>query len=128
MPRRECKRRREDGGPCRQASLHESEFCFWHDPEHVEAARQARQLGGRQRAKEATIAGAFDLDPLDTTKGVLRLLEIAVNDLLQLDNSIQRVRAMAHLARVLDRVQHTSVLAEEVRLLKSVVLRRGGER
>lgn len=127
MPRRECRARREDGGVCRQAALHDCDYCFWHDPDHADDAREARRLGGARRRKEATITGAFDLDGLDTTHGVLRLLEVAANDALQLDNSIQRVRALAYVAYLLDRVQHTSILAERVRVLEELLLRGGKE-
>lgn len=92
--------RKDDGQPCRQAPLRDSEFCFWHSPEHAEEAAEARRLGGLRRRKEKTVASAYDLEGLDDVPKIRRLLEIAVFDTLALENSVARSRMLAYLAQV----------------------------
>ena len=97
---RGCQARKETGEPCRQAPLRDSEFCFWHSPEHAEAAAEARRLGGLRRRKEKTVASAYDIEGLDDIPKIRRLLEIAVFDTLALENSVARSRTLAYLAQV----------------------------
>ena len=47
-----------------------------------------------RRRKEGTIALAYDLPGLETVEGVRRIFEIARTDLLGLENSIGRARAL----------------------------------
>ncbi len=42
---RTCRAETGKGEPCRQAPLQESEFCFWHSPDHTTEAAEARRLG-----------------------------------------------------------------------------------
>ena len=97
---RGCQARKETGEPCRQAPLRDSEFCFWHSPEHAEEAAEARRLGGLRRRKEKTVAGAYDIEGLDDVPKIRRLLEIAVLDTLALENSVSRSRTLAYLAQI----------------------------
>ena len=74
--------------------MRDSDFCFWHDPDHTEEADQARKLGGQRRRREKITEGAYDLEPLDTVEGIRRLIEIAVTDTLGLENSVSRSRTL----------------------------------
>jgi hypothetical protein len=74
--------------------LRDSDFCFWHDPDHREEADQARKLGGQRRRREKITEGAYDLEGLDTVEGIRRLVEIAVMDTLGLENSVSRSRTL----------------------------------
>lgn len=72
----------------------DSPHCFFHAPEHAQEAAEARRLGGLRRKREATLAGVYDLDGLDSVAGLRRLLHIAAVDALGLDNSVQRCRVI----------------------------------
>jgi hypothetical protein len=89
-----CTAIKQSGERCRQVPLRDSDFCFWHDPEHEEEAEQARRLGGQRRRREKITEGAYDLDALDTVPGIRRLLEIALLDTLGLENSVARSRVL----------------------------------
>ena len=97
---RGCQARKETGEPCQQAPLHDSEFCFWHSPDHAEEAAEARRLGGLRRRREKTVSGAYDFEGLGDVGQVRRLLEIAALDTLSLENSVARSRTLAYLAQV----------------------------
>ncbi len=83
-----------DGGACRAGPQLDRPYCFAHDPERATEAADARRLGGLRRRKEGTIAVAYDLPGLETVEGVRRIFEIARTDLLGLENSIGRARAL----------------------------------
>jgi hypothetical protein len=83
-----------DGRLCRAGPQLDRPFCYAHDPERAADAAEARRLGGLRRRKEGTIAIAFDLPGLDTVDGIRRVFQIALADLLGLDNSIARARAL----------------------------------
>jgi len=75
-------------------------LCFFHDPETQEAAAEARRLGGLRRRKESTIVGAYEVGELDNVADLRRLLQIAVIDILGLENSISRARTLGYLTQV----------------------------
>ena len=72
----------------------DGDFCFWHDPEHQAEAADARRLGGLRRKREGTLQGAYELRGIDGIEGIRRYLEIGLIDLLSLENSVARSRAI----------------------------------
>jgi hypothetical protein len=91
---------KDDGQPCRAPRLRDSDFCFWHSPEHADEAAEAQRLGGLRRRREKAVASAYDFDGLDSVPKARRLLEIAALDSLALENSVARSRTLAYLAQV----------------------------
>ena len=89
-----CTFRKQDGERCRSTPMRDSDLCFWHDPDHVEEAEQARKLGGQRRRREKITEGAYDLEELDSVPALRRLLHIAVLDALSLENSVARTRVL----------------------------------
>ncbi len=127
MERRACRALNEQGAPCRQPPLRSGELCFWHEPGCAEQAREARRLGGLRRRKEATLGGAYDFDGLSSTADIQRLLEIATFDALQLENGIQRVRVLAHIARVASSNLKAREFEERIQAIERVMgTRRSG--
>ena len=74
--------------------MHDSSFCFWHSPEHAEEAAKARSLGGQRRRRESTLAGAYEIDALDSVAGIRRVLEIVTFDALGMEASTARLRVL----------------------------------
>jgi len=91
---RSCSAISDRGDRCRQKPLRDEEFCFWHHPDHQEAAAEARRLGGLRRKREKAIEGAYDVEGLDSVPQIRRVLLIAILDSLGLDNSVPRNRAL----------------------------------
>jgi hypothetical protein len=89
-----CTFRKQDGERCRSTPMRDSDFCFWHDPDHAEEAEQARRLGGQRRRREKITEGAYDLEGLDTVEGIRRLLQVALLDAVGLENSVARSRVI----------------------------------
>jgi len=97
---RSCKARTEKGDSCRAAPMRDGDFCVFHDPDHTEVVQEARRAGGQRRKREATLATAYDFQGLTTIADIRRLIEVAAYDALGLENSINRVRALAYIAQV----------------------------
>ena len=121
---RTCSHRREDGRPCGAAPLREGDYCLWHDPEHADEVAEARRLGGQRRRRERVVAGAFEFNGLASTADLRRLLEIAAIDLLGLENSIARSRAIASLVSAGARLLETGEFEQRLAALEGVLQQR----
>ena len=131
MSESSCRAVKDDGQPCRAPRLRDSEFCFWHSPEHAEEAAEAQRLGGLRRRREKAVAGAYDFDGLDSVPKARRLLEIAALDSLALENSVARSRTLAYLAQVALKALEVGELAERIDALERLVsprLEKAGKR
>ena len=122
---RKCRAPNKQGWPCGAPPLVEGSRCFWHDPETQEAAAEARRLGGRRRKREGTIKGALDLEGIQTGANLLRVLEVALMDTLEMENSIQRTRALTHVVSVAARVKETIEFEARLQALEAGLRREG---
>ena len=120
---RACRALKPNGRPCRAPALRAGSACFWHAAESREAAAEARRLGGLRRRREGTIGGVFDLEGVATAADLRRVLELALTDTLELENSIPRTRALTHLVAVAARVQETREFEARLRALEAGVWR-----
>ena len=89
-----CAHVHADGRPCGATPMATGRFCYWHDPDTSDEAKEASRLGGLRRKRERTVASAYDLAGLGDAPAVRRLLEIAVLDTLGLENSVSRNRLL----------------------------------
>lgn len=86
-----CKGTRVDGAPCRQPSVRGTEYCFWHDPAHAEAAEQALAIADQRRITEVVTAAGHGIpEGIDNRGGLERLLSVALAEVLSLPASPQR--------------------------------------
>ena len=118
-----CRALTQNGRPCRAPALREGSACFWHAPESTEAAAEARRLGGLRRRREGTVGGAYALEGFGTGADLRRVLELALTDTLELENSIPRTRALTQLVSVAAWVQETSEFEARLRALEDGVWR-----
>ena len=94
-PRRQCLGVVADTGlACRQAPTTDRDYCFWHDPENVAAAAEARRLGQQRSKREASVAGAYEISGIDTVDDLKRVLEVVLLDTLALNNGVPRNRLL----------------------------------
>ena len=118
---RRCAGHNEQGGPCRQPPLLGKDHCFWHDPEHGDEAQAARKLGGQRRRREATLSGAYDFEGLATVPDIRRLLEVAGYDLLGLENTVARARAIVSVVLAAGKLLETGELEDRVVALEAAM-------
>ena len=123
--RHACGGRKPNGRPCRAPALREGSECFWHAEEAREAAAEARRLGGLRRRREGTIGGAYAVEGFATGADLQRVLELALADTLEQENSIARSRALAQLVSVGVRVKESAEFEARLRALEAGVWREG---
>ena len=113
-----CSFRKESGEPCRATPLRDEPFCFWHSPAHAEDAAAARKAGGQRRRREHTIAGVYELEGLEGMPGLQRVWDITLTDLLGLENTVPRARALIALLDSGAKLLKDGELEERVRALE----------
>ena len=117
--RRKCEATTKAGKPCQAWAMDGSNFCFMHDPATVKERAAARSLGGRARHGR-NVGATGDTEPvkIENMGDVVQLLNAAVNDLLHLENSIARARAIATLANSLIKALEFAELEDRVTALE----------
>jgi hypothetical protein len=121
---RRCKAANDQGEPCGQPPLRDADFCFWHDPDHATEAAEARRLGGLRRKREHAVAGAYDIAGLEDLPSLRRVLEVAALDLLGLENSIARSRALIAVVQAGTKLLEVGELEERVSAVERVLRQR----
>lgn len=114
--KRRCIARRTDGKPCGAAAAADSDYCLWHDPAKTVKAAEARHKAGKAKAgRDLTPSGdAHSPIILATPADALAILERGMNDLLKLENSVARARAVFAGVAAFAKLYETSV--QEARL------------
>jgi hypothetical protein len=79
------------------APLKDSDWCFQHSPEHAAVRAEARKRGG-QRGNRSRSGPVGESVPLRSVDDVIRILEQAGGDAMQLDNSAERCRVLTGIA------------------------------
>ena len=119
--RRACKATTEKGDQCRAAPLLDSDFCFWHDPEHEREAAEARRAGGINRKKEVALRAIFDVEGLGSIEDIRRVLEAALTGELALENSHARSRTLTGIATAAARLLQQGELDERMAAIEAAL-------
>ena len=118
---RSCAGHKQSGEPCQAAPLSGNEFCFLHSPEHTEEAAAARKLGGQRRRRESTLAGAYEVGPLDTVGGIRRVLEIVTFDGLGMEISVARGRLLIAAVQALTKLLEVGELEQRLEAIEAAL-------
>lgn len=108
--------------------MRDGSFCFMHSPDHQEEAAEARRLGGLRRRRERIIASVYDFEGLDSVGKIRRLVEVAAEDALGLENSVARARTLGALAQTAARLLETGELEARVAALETLLSPRQNRR
>jgi hypothetical protein len=114
-----CTALRADGRACKATPLRDEPYCFFHSPETVEEAADARRLGGLHRRKRKSVSAVYGFNGLRTIADNQALLETAVIETLAIENSISRNRALAGMAATGAKLIELGDLAERVAALEA---------
>ncbi len=107
---------------CGAPPMHDGDFCFWHSSEHADEAAAARKLGGQRRRRESTLAGAYEIGPLDTVHGIRRVLEIVTFDGLGMEaNSVSRGRLLIAAAQALTKLLEVGELEQRLEAVEAAL-------
>jgi len=114
-----CAHAMPNGRRCRAPALRGGSLCFWHEPDRVEEVAEAQRLGGHRRRRERTLAVAYDLTGLGSTEAIRRIVEIAIFDVLGLDNSVNRARVLISGALAAAKLLETGDFEERLAALEA---------
>lgn len=127
---KQCAAITKAGHQCSNAPVAGSEYCFIHAPETARQRSEARKKGGMARHGRAVgsvtsalaVAKAAGVSvpkiSLKTVDDVQRLLETCANNLLTLEKSIARERALASVAATALEVIKVGNLEDRLRALE----------
>jgi hypothetical protein len=116
-----CRAATTDGKHCPATPLRDEDYCFMHSPDHAAEAAEARRLGGLRHRREKTLSVAYDLVSLGTVEGIVRVLDIALRDVLGLDNTVPRNRALISVASAAARLLEVGDLEARVAGLEAAL-------
>ena len=118
---RHCTALNEQGEPCRQAPIKGANLCFWHHPDYAAQAEQARRTGGTAHPREQALRYIYGIEPLETYQRIQRLVDFATTELLALENSVARNRALLSAAGTAMSLISVGYLAEKFERIRSVL-------
>jgi hypothetical protein len=78
-------------------------------------------LGGLNRRKEQTLKAVYDIEGLETVPQIRRVLELALNGELALENSHNRSRVLISVAGAAAKLLETGELASQIEAIRSVL-------
>ncbi len=116
-----CEGENARGERCRAFASPGEAFCFFHDPARADEAAEARRTGGVRRRRERVVTAAYELGDLTTTDGLFRLLQVAVTDILQLENSIARGRSLLYAISVGTRLAEVRDVEARLQAIESAI-------
>lgn len=116
-----CKATTKDGEPCRCYAIEGGEFCYWHDPTKAAQRKEARAKGGRARHGRDLGSGGQERPTvkIDSLADVITVLAGELADVLRLERSISRARAVGYLCSVLATIYKDSELEQRIAALEA---------
>jgi len=113
-----CQAVSRSGVACQARPVKGSAFCWSHDPALADLRAAARAAGGRARHGRTLTTGGTAVQ-LGTVADVVHVLAGALGDVLTLENSLGRARAVAGLCTVAVRALELSELESRVAVLEA---------
>jgi hypothetical protein len=114
-----CNAIRRNGTPCQSWAVNGSSYCQAHDPQRAAQMAAARRAGGHARhGRKIGATGQTPTVTLHSMEDVLELLTLAANDVLGLEASINRARALAYIAATWAKCYETSELERRLSALE----------
>lgn len=121
LTRRACSAITRGGTACSAKPMIDGDFCFWHSPEHAEAAAEARRLGGVRRKREGVVAGTYGVEGIESVADLRRLLHIVIVDALALENSVARARTLIAAVQAGTKLLETGELEDRLAALEAAM-------
>jgi len=117
-----CRQIKPDGSPCRANAVHNSQFCFFHDPNSSAERDAARRNGGIERSKKAAVLPADTPDrKLSTAADVTELLVETINQVRRGDIEPRICNTVGYLATVLLQAREKDETAQRLARLESIL-------
>lgn len=119
-----CKYTKQNGEQCRAPRIGDSEYCYWHSPEMAAKRAEARKKGGQNR--RVGKRSNHSRYSIKTTDEVVRALEDALNDAINLENSHARARTIGYLCQISLKALEVGELERRLEALEQSVFQKKG--
>ena len=97
MSKKQCRAKNKNGESC-NASANGNGFCYMHDASRGRERAEARRRGGLQRITPSVADKSLVPKVTRTITDVMTILDYALQESLELQNSIQRGRLLVSIA------------------------------
>ena len=87
----------KNGKSCKAYALHNSTYCFIHDPQNVKKRAEARKKGGFHR--RVIKRAEHEYYAISSIKDINTILEKAINEACSLESSQSQLRVLAYLCQ-----------------------------
>ena len=115
-----CTATTKAGTRCQNPTLPGAAFCWWHDPARAGERAEARAKGGRARhGRTLGDLGNGERVTIDSLADVIAVLAGELGEVLQLERSISRARAVGYLAGILATIYTQSELEQRIAALEA---------
>ena len=91
---KECKGKTKSGAPCGMKPIKGGKYCYTHEPTIAAQRAQAHKLGGQRTRPDHGSDAANIPDNITTIAQAMTILDYTLRELLILENSIPRSRAL----------------------------------
>lgn len=118
----QCRHIKSDRSRCRANARHGSNYCFFHDPASAVERDKARQNGGRERSRRATVLPPNTPDkPLNSAYDVTVLLAETINQVRRGEIDPRISNAVGYLAGVLLKAKENDEIEQRLARLESIL-------
>jgi len=94
MKKQTCKAKTKSGARCAMAAMTGAAYCFTHNPKAAAARAKAHKLGGARTRVGHGGDGSTIPGNVTTIAQAMTILDYTLRELLEMENSIQRARAL----------------------------------
>ncbi len=120
-----CKFVKSNKEPCQARCMTNSDYCYWHNPDVAVKRAEARKKGGQnRRAGKQSNHGRYSIK---TVGEVLKALEDALNDAINLENSHARARTIGYLCQISLKALEVGELERRLEALEQSIFQKGGK-
>lgn len=121
-----CRATKKNGAPCQAYAGTGSEYCFSHDPALAVKRAAARSAGGKARhGRKVGTTGQAGPVEVENVADVCTLLCATINDVLLLENSLQRSRTIGYLAGIIIRAFEIGEMQQQLEAIHRILTERG---
>jgi hypothetical protein len=117
---------KNNGNSCKAYAIHDSKFCFAHDPDSARKRAYARKKGGLNRRVIKRRDRPYR--PIKSVEDINSILESAINEARVLEGSKSNLRTLAYLCQIAMKGQELGSLEERISAIEAQITKFEGQR
>ena len=106
----------KNGKSCKAYAIHNSKYCFIHDPQNARKRAEARKKGGLNR--RVIKRTEHEYYTISSIKDINTILEKAINEACSLESSQSNLRTLAYLCQIAMKGQELDNQEERLNIIE----------